>query len=102
MMHATIDFTFPLVFGLFFYLLINRLSLKFSHQKSYLPFLAFLPTGFDLAENLTLIYITNTFPDFPQRITAVVPFLTIGKFVCLVIMVIFIIILAIKVTSRAN
>jgi len=102
MMHATTDFSFPLVYGLFFHLIIHQFSYQFSQQKSYLPFLAFLPTGFDLTENFTLIYITDRFPDDTQKIATVVPLFTFGKFICLAAIIILIVFLAIRVNKQTS
>ena len=59
MMHITIDLTFPLLYGLFFYSMFSSIS---SQHKKVLPMFGFLPTVFDLLENFTLILITNRYP----------------------------------------
>jgi hypothetical protein len=62
MMHATTDFAFPLIYGLFFYALLNSLMDNKDKLIKYLPLVGFLALGFDLVENFTLMIITDRFP----------------------------------------
>lgn len=101
-MHATTDFTFPLVYGLFFFLLFRRFTLTSLRQRRYLMFLAFLPTVFDFSENFTLIYLTDRFPDYNQKMAAFVPIFTMGKFICLAAIIILIVFLTIRVIKRKD
>ena len=62
LMHVTIDFTFPLIYGLFFFTLIKTLWRVAGKQNKQIPYVSFLASGFDLLENFILVYITDRFP----------------------------------------
>ena len=79
-MHATIDVTFPLVYGLLFYNIHYRFARKLSRQTKWLPLLAILPTGLDIFENIILLFLTNQFPSYCQALATILPYLTVGKF----------------------
>lgn len=79
-MHLTTDLAFPLVYGLFLFSLLSRLTLSLNLRVQWIPWLGLVATGFDLAENITFLFITHRYPQaFPGLIWLAQVF-TLGKF----------------------
>jgi hypothetical protein len=88
-MHYATDLAFPLVYGALLFALLCRAIDKTGTNFRWLPFIAFLPTLADLAENFTLVTITARFPEFLPGLTHLAQVFTLFKFggigLCLVI-----------------
>ena len=80
-MHLTSDLAFPFIYGLLFFGILSRfvLILKLPRLR-YAPLLPWVATFFDLAENLTLNYITSRFPEKLPVLTWTAQFFSLGKF----------------------
>jgi len=79
-MHLTVDLSFPFIYTLFFFLLINHLVLKLNLFSKWLPFLAVFAGILDLSENFILNFLTNRFPAAYPNLTILVELITITKF----------------------
>jgi hypothetical protein len=95
MMHFSIDLAFPLIYGLFLFAWLSRLVIGKDSKLQYLPLLAFMVSGADLAENFTMVYITNRFPEMFPGLTRLAQVFSLVKFTGIVICVIIWIILMI-------
>lgn len=84
-MHLTTDLVFPLVYSLFFFSLLSFYTLTSGLKFKYFLFIPFLPAGFDLMENFSLIYITEKYPMYLQWMMVFSRFSTLGKFIGLLI-----------------
>jgi len=101
-MHLSTDLAFPLIYGLLLYSIIYRLSFQLGWPGKRLSLLGFLPTVFDLVENFSLLYITSQYPNIPQVFGSMINYLTIGKFLFLMISLCIILFLRIKIILRKN
>ena len=81
-MHLTADLSFPLLYGMFFFLLIRFFALE---QFRFLSWLGVITSIIDLAENITHLYITNIFPTQKQYLVRIAQIFTISKFAMIVI-----------------
>jgi len=79
-MHLTVDLAFPLIYGLFFFFLMKYLLPNKQGINKFLPFICFLAVEFDLAENFTLIFITDQFPEFIPNLSKLAQGFTLLKF----------------------
>ena len=83
-MHLTVDLSFPLIYTLFFFLLIKYLLLRLDRSVKWLPFFPVLAGLFDLSENLILNYLTEQYPTYYPTLTALVELITIIKFTLII------------------
>jgi len=80
LVHLTSDLAFPLIYGLLFFGLISRFSIILdTSSKMYTPFLPWIASIFDLAENFTLNYIVSQFPDRLMRLAFLAQIFTLMK-----------------------
>ena len=80
MMHLSVDLTFPLIYSLFFFLLINHLVKRLSRKTKWLSFFPLLAGAFDLTENFRLNYLAREYPAYHPELTVFVEWITILKF----------------------
>ena len=90
-MHFTTDLAFPLVYGALLFSLLCQAIQKTQVKVQWLPFIAFVPSVIDLAENFTFVYITARFPAFLPDLTRLAQVFTIikfgGIFICLLVII---------------
>lgn len=79
-MHFTTDLAFPLVYGWLLFAILCRCVLNTSSKFQRLPFLGWLIAAVDLAENFTLVAITDRYPTFSPALTRLAQVFTIAKF----------------------
>jgi len=84
-MHLTIDLSFPLLYGMLFFILIKHLASRLSKSFEPLPWLGLLTAVMDLAENLSHVFITNQFPSCKPNLVKVAQIFTISKFSLIII-----------------
>jgi hypothetical protein len=93
MMHFSTDLAFPIVYGLFLFAWLCRLVIGMDLKLQYLPVLAFLASAADLAENFSMVFITNRFPEFLPGLTRLAQGFSLVKFagigICITIGIIF-------------
>jgi len=82
-MHLTVDFSFPLIYGLLFILLIR-------HKWQRFMWVGLFPTIMDLSENFSLGYITHHYPDQKPIIGRLAQLSTISKFTLIFLYVVFV------------
>ena len=80
LMHLTTDFAFPIVYGVFLFSIISYLLVQAGLQQFFITWLGIFAAGFDLAENFTLMYITDRFPKFLPGLVNLARIFTMGKF----------------------
>ena len=80
LMHFSSDLAFPLVYGLFLFSWLSRLVVGKDPKTQYLPLIAFLASAADLAENFTMVYITDRFPSFLPGLTRLSQVFSLVKF----------------------
>ena len=80
MIHLSIDLTFPIVYSLFFFLLLKSLTQKLNLESRFIPYIAFLAGAIDLSENFLLNYLTRQYPVYHPTLTVLVEIITIFKF----------------------
>ncbi len=97
LMHLTIDFTFPLIYGFLFYSIITSQIQRLGSKHKRLPLIPFLGTGFDLLENGTHLYINGTFPAYQLRATAIAELFSLLKFSFLAVSLIIIVISGVRI-----
>lgn len=83
-MHTTTDFAFPLIYGLFLFALLSRLTIK-QQLPLWLPWMALVATIADLVENFTLMRLTSHYPDFQPGLAHLAQVATIIKFAFIVL-----------------
>lgn len=79
-MHYTSDLTFPLVYGLFLFSWLCRLVVGKDSKLHYVPFIAVLASAADLAENFSMVSITDRFPVYLQGLTRLAQVFSLMKF----------------------
>ena len=79
-MHLTTDLAFPIIYGFFLFSITSYLLLKIGIHQFFITLFSFFAAGFDLAENFTLIYITNRFPNFFPGFVNLARIFTMAKF----------------------
>ena len=95
-MHFATDLVFPLIYGALLFSSLCWATHKAQSKTQWLPFVAVFPTLVDLAENFTLVFITNRFPDFLPGWTRAAQVFTILKFTGISVSFIALIVLVIK------
>ena len=100
-MHLGIDLTFPLLYGFLFYAIIHHLTGQLGWHRKYIPFFGFIPMVFDFLENFSLMVITGQYPSCPETLTGFVQIFTLCKFINLLLVVCFIILMLVK-SGRLN
>lgn len=78
------DIVFPVIYGIFFALLISWLFLKASLEKSFifrLRFVPFLAAGLDIAENISFYFMTKSYPSSLPTLVAAANAATLGKWI---------------------
>ncbi len=88
LMHFSTDLAFPLIYGLFLFAWLSRLVQGKGIKLQYLPLIAFIASGADLAENFSMVYLTATFPAFHPGLTRLAQVFTLVKFACIGICII--------------
>ena len=92
-MHLSVDLSFPIIYSLLFFFVMEWQLFILGKQKSLLPLVSFLAGGFDLAENFTLFFITSQFPQFLPNLSMLAQGFTLLKFAliiaCIILMLIF-------------
>jgi hypothetical protein len=96
LMHFSTDLAFPLIYGLFLFSWLSRSILNMSAISQYLPLIAFLASGADLAENFTMVYLTATFPVQHPGMVRLAQVFTLLKFLGIGICILIGIILTLK------
>jgi hypothetical protein len=97
LMHLTIDFTFPLVYGLLFFSIITYQVNRLEFEQKHLALIAFVAAAFDFFENGTHLYINGTYPAYQLRATAIAELFSLLKFSFIAASLMTIIILGIKI-----
>lgn len=80
LMHLTTDLAFPIVYGVFLFSIISYLLVETGLQQFFVALSGILAAGFDLAENFTLLYVTDRFPKFLPGLVNLARILTLAKF----------------------
>ena len=80
LMHFSTDLAFPLVYGLFLFAWLSRSVRGRRTKLQYLPLIAFIASGADLAENFSMVYLTATFPAFHPGLTRLAQVFSLVKF----------------------
>lgn len=80
LMHLTTDLAFPVVYGIFLFSIISYLLVQTGLQQYFITLSGILAAGFDLAENFTLMYITDRFPNFFPGLVNLARIFTMAKF----------------------
>ena len=95
-MHLTVDLSFPIIYSLLFFFVMQWQSSILGKQKSFLPLVSFLSGGFDLAENFTLFFITSQFPQFLPNLSMLAQGFTLIKYALIIACIILMLILFLK------
>lgn len=96
LMHLTVDLSFPFIYSLFFFLLIQFLLNRLNHTNKILPFIPLLAGTTDLAENFLLNFLAGSYPvEFPS-LAILVELITIFKFLLIATSFVFSIYLALR------
>ncbi len=101
-MHFTSDLAFPLVYGLLLFSLISRRLLQRENKPRWIALLAFIGPVFDLAENFSLVVITDRFPTSLPGLTRLAQVFTLAKFGGIGLSLLIVVILAIRQARTAN
>jgi hypothetical protein len=80
LMHFSTDLAFPLVYGLFLFAWLCKSVQGRAAKMQYLPLIAFIPSGADLVENFSMVYLTATFPDIHPGLVQFAQVFTLVKF----------------------
>lgn len=95
-MHFATDLVFPLIYGALLFSALCWATHMAQSKAQWLPFIAVFPTLVDLAENFTLVFITDRFPEFMPGWTRAAQVFTILKFTGICVCLISLIVLVIK------
>lgn len=98
--HLTIDLSFPLLFSLFFVAVMNRFVSLLGWPSKHLPYIGLFSGVFDLAENFTLLYITDRYPQFFPNLSQLAQIFTLGKFLFIAVNLILSVYLAVRVIRQ--
>ncbi len=93
-MHLTIDLTFPLIYGFFFFELSRHLIMKMNIRHKLILMIGFLASIFDFLENFSLIYISKKYPVRLEGIAGAVKYFTITKFTFISLSILLVIVLS--------
>lgn len=96
-MHLSIDLSYPIIYGFFFFALNKFLVIKTNTKSYLLSYIPLFAMGFDLLENIGLVLLTNQFPDRLPALEIAVEFFTIIKFSTIILSLA----IAIYLSSRA-
>lgn len=102
LMHFSSDLVFPLVYGLLLFALISRRLLQRESSPRWIALLAFVGTIFDLAENFSMVAITNNYPTPLPGLTHLAQVFTLLKFGGIGLGVLIVVILAVRSTRTSN
>ncbi len=98
-MHFIIDFSFPLIYGLLFFVACNYFA---PPQIKCYCWLGFLPTIMDLGENFSHVFITHRYPTQFPHIALIAQFFTITKFLFIILCVLCVGYLILKDRSKTE
>lgn len=79
-MHLTTDLAFPIIYGLFFFSTSSYLLVQVGMPTLFIAWFGVFAAVFDLAENFTLLFITNRYPEFLSGLANLARLFTLGKF----------------------
>jgi len=92
-LHRTVDLSFPIIYSLFFFYILQWQVGIIGKPRSFLPWISILAGGFDLVENFTLFYITSQFPSFLHDLSIIAQVITIIKFALILTCILIILIM---------
>ena len=101
-MHLSTDLAFPIVYGFFLFSITSYLLLKNGIHHFFITWFALFAAGLDLAENFTLIFITDQYPEFLPGFVNLARIFTMGKFSFMFVSMLVIGYLSIKMIRRSN
>ncbi|MCB2209975.1 hypothetical protein KQH62_03670 [bacterium] len=102
LMHFSSDLVFPLIYGMLLFALISRRLLQRDRAPYQIALLAFVGPLFDLAENFSMVAITNSFPTAMPGLTRLAQVFTLLKFGGIGLSILTILVLAVRNTRRAS
>lgn len=102
LMHFSSDLAFPLVYGLLLFALISRRLMQREGTPYWIALLAFVGTLFDLAENFSMVAITNSYPTPLPGLTRLAQVFTLLKFSGIGLGVLIVLVLAVQNARTSN
>lgn len=79
-MHLTTDLAFPIIYGLFLFSTSSFLLVQVGMHTFLITLFGIFAAIFDLAENFSLLFITDRYPEFFNGLANLARIFTLGKF----------------------